>query len=357
MISYGVAPALNEIEVTVFGPGFGEAIAVHFGENHWMLVDSCLDPHAKRPASLAYLDAIGVPHDSVRTIVASHWHDDHVRGMSDVARACMGAEFQISAAFNNKEAVSLLAAYSGEATAGLSRGTRELVQVLTQRDGDIYYVHQRGCILDLDIDGRKVEVRAVSPTQSALGTSIANLAQYLPRHSGQTAIGNVVPLKPNIEAVAIHIDFGGDAVLLGSDLEEHTNCGWTAVAADPWVQSRQMASAYKVAHHGSHTGDAATIWTSLLQPSPVAAVTPFNLGNQHLPTLEDTDRLRSQTSQAFLSSGASRKPQMDSPQLKRLGDIVSGLLPVNNGFGAIRLRRELGAGNWGIECFGDARQL
>jgi len=49
MIDYGVAPAADEIEVTLFGPGYGEAIAVHLGEGAWLLVDSCIDPESKAP--------------------------------------------------------------------------------------------------------------------------------------------------------------------------------------------------------------------------------------------------------------------------------------------------------------------
>jgi hypothetical protein len=30
------------------------------------------------------------------------------------------------------------------------------------------------------------------------------------------------------------LDFDDDAVLLGSDLEEHQDFGWTAIAADAW---------------------------------------------------------------------------------------------------------------------------
>ena len=79
MIDYGVAPSPDEIEVTLFGPGYGEAIAVHLGEGTWLLVDSCIDPVSRAPASGTYLEQIGVSVNQVLAIVASHWHDDHVR--------------------------------------------------------------------------------------------------------------------------------------------------------------------------------------------------------------------------------------------------------------------------------------
>jgi len=53
-------PAVDELEVSVFGPGVGECVLVHFGEGEWMVVDSCLDRATSRPAALDYLTELGV---------------------------------------------------------------------------------------------------------------------------------------------------------------------------------------------------------------------------------------------------------------------------------------------------------
>ncbi len=100
MIEYGAPPAVNEIEVTLFGPGYGEAIAIHLGEGSWLLVDSCIDPYSNEPASGIYLEKIGVAADQVCAIVSSHWHDDHVRGISRLAARHPDADFVISALLN-----------------------------------------------------------------------------------------------------------------------------------------------------------------------------------------------------------------------------------------------------------------
>ena len=106
MIDYGSSPAAKEIEVTLFGPGYGEAVVVHLGEGVWILIDSCIDPNTKTPASLHYLQSIGVDLGGVRTVIASHWHDDHVRGISQIAAKCATADFVLSAVFNTKEAAA-----------------------------------------------------------------------------------------------------------------------------------------------------------------------------------------------------------------------------------------------------------
>ena len=66
-------PSDREIEVSIFGPGYGECIVVHAGGNEWAIIDACLDK-AGHPAALAYLRQIGVdPAVSVRAVIANDW--------------------------------------------------------------------------------------------------------------------------------------------------------------------------------------------------------------------------------------------------------------------------------------------
>ena len=205
MIDYGRGPADDEVEITLFGPGFGEAIAVHLGEHNWLLVDSCIDPATKGPATHAYLQAIGVQPKHVKVIVASHWHDDHVRGISALAAHYPDAEFMLSAVFNSDEASSFLAAYGGSAAPGLARGGEELFSVVAQREG-VSFLQQRFSVLEFAANGRNVRVSALSPVPAAFAQSLAHFAQYLPSKVAQ--INHAPELRPNLEAVALHIEIG-----------------------------------------------------------------------------------------------------------------------------------------------------
>ena len=356
MIDYGIAPSIDELEITVFGPGFGEAIVVHVGAGNWLLVDSCIDPNTKLPASQAYLQAIGVQQNQVKTIVASHWHDDHVRGIAALSGYYAEAEFIMSAALNNSEAAVFLSAFNEKNAPGLSRGANELYNAIVRRD-KVIPVTQRTSILEINCNGRSVRVFAMSPVPAAFSKSIANFAQYLPNKSGGSPINHAPELKPNLEAVVIHIDFDGDAALLGSDLEDHHSCGWTAIVSDKWTESKKPCSAYKVAHHGSHTGEHEQIWTKLLTQNPISCMTPFNRGNVKLPTDDDKMRIKRRSKAAYISSGATKRPEMDSAILKRLGDVCSNLSRVNSGFGAVRLRKTVNEQSWRTELFGNACSL
>lgn len=297
MINYGAPPAADEIEVSLFGPGYGEAVAVHLGDGSWLLVDSCVDQGSKAPASEIYLDNIGVGPSQVRTIVASHWHDDHVRGISQLSARYKDAEFAISAVLNGSEAAAFLAAYSGVLSSQLSRGTRELYDVIRDRDV-VHPALHKSIILDITLCGRRVMVTALSPLPGAFAQFIAHVAQYQVQPDGP--INRAPDLRPNTEAVALHIDFGDDAVLLGADLEEIPSLGWSAVVADTWSGRRRPATAYKVAHHGSYTGDCPDIWKTLLLSDPVVGLTPYTLAGRRLPTEPDKERIKANTPHAYM---------------------------------------------------------
>jgi glyoxylase-like metal-dependent hydrolase (beta-lactamase superfamily II) len=105
-------PDTDEVEVSVFGPGYGESILVHAGENNWLIVDSCIDPARKEPAPLTYLNQIEVnPKTAVKQVIATHWHDDHVRGLGDIYKTCSSAEFVCSMALNSQEFLELVTSY------------------------------------------------------------------------------------------------------------------------------------------------------------------------------------------------------------------------------------------------------
>ena len=360
MQNYGTRPAPDEIEVIVFGPGYGEAIALHLGDDTWVLVDSCIDPEAKLPASLQYLKQIGVPADKVHTIVASHWHDDHVRGISALVNACPNAELIISGVFSDKDTFSFLCAYGGASGTELTGGAKELYQSVNakaqKKDNKLFFAYQRSVLLSQNILGYDVLISAFTPTNKAQAISKAHLGQYLPTKVNEP-INHAPDLKPNITSVVLHIKIGQDAILLGSDLENYDECGWESVVNDSVCKQSHVASLYKVAHHGSSNGDHPNIWSQLLSKEPVAVLTPFINGSVNLPTPTDKIRIKSNASAAYISSGASKKPKMENELIKRLSDICTELSPVNSGFGSVRFRKRIGDLKWNVDKFGLAQPL
>lgn len=74
-----------------------------------MIVDSCVQ--SNRQPALDYLHAMDVdPAVAVKLVVATHWHDDHVRGIADVLATCRTAAFACSAALSPDELLQTIGA-------------------------------------------------------------------------------------------------------------------------------------------------------------------------------------------------------------------------------------------------------
>src|ERR1700689_5421074 len=95
-------PEADVIEVSLFGPGYGESCVIHLGSNDWIVVDSCIDRSVGENAVLAYFGRMGLsPESSVRLLVATHAHDDHIGGLSGLVSACPDAPLVCSVAMNS----------------------------------------------------------------------------------------------------------------------------------------------------------------------------------------------------------------------------------------------------------------
>jgi hypothetical protein len=105
---HSLPPLPDELEISLFGAGYGEAIALHIGYGQWVLVDSYRQ-RDKEPDHLAYLNQLGVDVSrAVQSIVVTHWHDDHVKGISDVYDVCVSADLVISSALSYPEFLTLV---------------------------------------------------------------------------------------------------------------------------------------------------------------------------------------------------------------------------------------------------------
>jgi len=97
-------PEPHELEISVFGPGIGECTVAHLGDGAWIVVDSCIDRTSGHPAALDYLRTLRVDVASqVKLVVATHWHDDHIRGLGKILEAAESARFVNSAAYTLRD--------------------------------------------------------------------------------------------------------------------------------------------------------------------------------------------------------------------------------------------------------------
>lgn len=331
--------------MSLLGPGYGECVVVHLGDERWMIVDSCIDRQTREPAGLRYLASIGVPPDRVVMVVATHWDDDHIRGLADVVRACSNAQFVYSDGLRGPDFLTLVDVISGESNLASPSGVSEfaaILKVLQERHG------LRGIRPTKAIEGRTLwvsqagiaaKVVALSPSDRAASLASLDIARLLPK-SGKKRV-KVAAAPPNHVSVALHVSVGGAVAILGADLEEtgDPTLGWAAVVASPTVP-QQQAHLFKVPHHGSKTGYHEPAWRKLVLPNAVAPLTPFIKGNVKVPSRDEAQKIAAHTDRAYSTAPVSARPKFRNTGVvaRTMKEAVRRTWATNPKLGHVRFR-------------------
>jgi len=343
----GSVPASDQIEIAVLGPGFGECIIVHLGAGNWIVVDSCIDSATGEPAALSYLTERRVSFDKVIRVIATHWHDDHIRGMARQLRAFTKARFCTSPALTRNEFVASILKYNSRHAIVAGSGATEMcevLEVLRSRAGasaplraspgrPIFFLpgsqsgHRSDC-----------SVTTLSPSDKQFQKFLESLGELTP-----------VPLEAkkrmpdqdqNDLSVAILISVGEQAILLGADLEESDDAelGWSAVLQIDGLR-RNVGRIFKIPHHGSANGNCERVWSEVLVRNPIAIVTPWNR-NWGLPTQEDVARINTQTDSGFITSLVAQRSMATRPYAveKQIRETVGRIRAIQNTTGAVIVR-------------------
>jgi hypothetical protein len=366
-------PANDEIELSIFGPGYGECILAHIGEGTWFVIDSCVR-RDRQSAALQYLRDLGLnPASAVQIVAATHWHDDHVRGLSQVVDACHSAQFCCSAALRSEEFLALGNIYSRAPTripAGPAELARAFSLILSRRGRSGYqpikWVQNDQTIWSSTLaqaGGVVVRLSALSPSDEMMTRAVTDIAKMLNAAKGQTPPARLSAPRPNHISAAMQLEIGERSILLGSDLEEtgDTLIGWSAVLASS-ARPAATSSTFKVAHHGSKSGHHDGVWLTMLQKEPLALITPFCLAKHRIPTAEDRRRILSLTKRAFITADPDKRksPKKRSNKVENLirGTAKNRRL-ANPALGHIRWRASISRPSDAglVQLFEEAHQL
>jgi len=304
-------PNQSEIEVSLFGPGYGESVLIHVGGGKWIIVDSCVHKDLPEPTPLWYLQSLGVDvAKDVLLVVASHWHDDHFRGMSRILEVCKKAVFVCSSAMVAEEFVMLGEAFAArelEQQSGISE-FKQIHTILSQQQRTMKLARASSRLLLLTQANTGLPFDAslwsLSPTDAVAALCIKQLAAaFISEHTQPREIS----LDPNELAVVLQLVVGSDSILLGSDLEDGAEHGWKMILTDQ-TRPQDISFSFKVAHHGSETGHNDDVWTKMLAKNPFAFLTPFNRGHKKLPSATDIARINKLTDRGFVTIDPEAKP-------------------------------------------------
>jgi beta-lactamase superfamily II metal-dependent hydrolase len=337
------------------------------GSSNWVIIDSCIDNTTGRPAALEYLAEIGVqPKNSVKLIIATHWHDDHIRGMAELVSQCNAADFCCSSALGAKEFLAMVATYKVRPMVVAGAGIREIdrvFEILDKQHRIAKYAAANRPVFVLqghETDhGQHCTVTTLSPSDKQVQLFHAEIAALIP---GLETKRRCAPQSPNHLTVATWVQIGDLAMLLGGDLEEIGDpaTGWSVIVNSP-EKPQGHATIFKVPHHGSANAHHEEVWKQMLVKAPFAILAPWNRATK-LPRPDDIKRITNLTDYAY-STAKLRPVKTDkafSPvvgrQLRDMGLRINRAEPKT---GAIRLRNKGKAAvtEWQIELRRDACEL
>lgn len=355
------APAANELEVSVFGPGRGECIVVHLGKGRWGVVDSCKNRGSGRPIALEYFDSIGVDvANEVRFVLATHWHDDHIGGLAEIVEAAASAEFHCSMALQADEFLQLVDLYD-ESSRMSHSGVLEFAAILRslqrRRVKGQKFVSPQWAIANRPVwEESDARVVALSPSDADVSACQRAIASLLPNPGDfRRRVGS--PGR-NDGSVVLSVRVLNRTVLLGADLESLADPtrGWNAVVAGGFMSDGTLV---KIPHHGSVTSHHDGMWAEMLVDRPKAVITPFRNGRHSLPTEADVTRIGSLVEEAYISSIASpKRTKRSSAVEKTIDNVVVSIAEIDPPLGHVRGRATIGGEeSWDIDCYGEAVQV
>lgn len=328
---------------------------MHFGGDDWAVVDSCIDITSRRPVALDYLDILDVSPSAIRLIVATHWHDDHIRGLSEVLRVADKARFVISTAQTSRELTTLVQLVEPRMMLK-SSGVAELAKVYEHLETT--GSHATYAAADRRVwkpaGKTKRELWTLSPSDRAIETTLKGIAKLLDEDDLPNR--RIPAFTPNDASVVLWAEAPGVVILLGADLEESADeeMGWRAIVAST-ARPPGKAAVFKVPHHGSVTGHNDDVWVRLLESDPLAILTPFSRGRTPLPTASDEARLNAHASAVYKTSHVSPvAAEWAPPVATTLAETTASIRDAEPSPGHLRLRKRADESSWRVELFGGA---
>lgn len=313
---YRSFPAMNFAEVTLIGTNaYGESLVIHCGNNDWIIIDSCINPNVEDlPLPLLYLQDIGVSFESIKLIICTHWHDDHIKGIAKIFRSATNANFCISISSDKEKFMTLI---SFDASKPIHKSTKEFAECLA-------ILKSRGKYPTYAIENRIVfsnkysKIHCLSPSDYTCQRFNYEIASILQEYS---SLNKKIPYQsPNAKSIVTLLEFGSHSALMGADLEisENEHEGWKKILTNPEISGKK-SSLFKIPHHGSINGYHEDIWKNLLTDNPVSKLTSWCRGKYLLPEGKMINKYKQHTSKLFITEyNLSNKQKKRPPQLEKL---------------------------------------
>lgn len=361
-------PLKDELEITTLGIGgfSGEAIVVHFGDDEWGLIDSCKSKDGII-MPLFYLKHLGVDYKKVKVVICTHWHEDHIKGLSEILKKCDEAKFYFPIVGQNNNLLKYL--IEGDAAQG--RGVwAEFINSLGEAGEKRCEWSNAGKLLVES--GNASQLFALSPSDKMLEEMERILVRFDKKDADKSKIGSSV-LPANLCSTALLLRTSICDVLLGGDLESNRNSqddivsclgkcpekwekGWCHVIEKSTPFNGRKVSYIKLPHHSSETGYCQRIWDEHAEAEVTAVSTVFvNNAGTVLPQQEMLKKYHGLTKELFMTSSGPKSPKGAEKGIidKNNAKGIKSLIAYPEEKGIVCSRRKQGEA-WKTTCLGTA---
>lgn len=340
----------------LFGRGIGESVLCNYESDEWIIVDSCYGKSDKerKPAALEYLEENNIPFEKVKLLVISHFHDDHIKGMLDIVKACQAARIFVPEALSSREFVTYISSIAdvNSATAP-QQGVSEIFSIFLEARNSGRDIERTRADISLYFNQQTLtRVSALSPSNLECNETLnffINKVTTLSESSSLELPADIKDQKLNHHCVTLCISNNSSSdILLGADLEISPNIrkGWTALTATQHAP-RNTASVFKISHHGSINGHCPASWAklSVSNRKPIGILTPYS--RQSLPRADQIKILQQATSELYSTSPVKEYPMPKTDKKLLEEKNVESVSRINLNFGYIELsEKDCNGGNW-----------
>lgn len=359
------APSSSQIEINLFGGGnsYGETLLIHLGFSKWIVVDSILNPYTNLPVILEYFDKIGEDPKNIILTIASHWHDDHIKGISEIFIKS-GSKFTISEAISKPFLAKMISIDEFKQTE--NSGLKEFSKIINtsyKLNKPLQRAIQDRPLFSYVENQITIKVTALSPSDRAIELFQQEMNEVL-NHAYNLNLA-FKKNNPNDSSVVLLIEAGDTKVLLGGDLEitSDKNTGWNQVCNAIATPKDCSVEIFKIPHHGSINGHHEKVWDTILCKNHIAILTPYGSGRKKLPSSDDKIRISKMSIESYITStdlSLRKSKKRDSKVDKILKQFNYKIYERNFDYGHIKLKRELNAQvgqKFNVNLYGKASNL
>ncbi|RYJ44521.1 MBL fold metallo-hydrolase [Flavobacterium beibuense] len=361
-----IAPNSNEVEVSLIGTGggYGESIVLKLSKNDWIIIDSCINPKNKKPLPLEYLESINVHPENIKLIICTHWHDDHIKGLSNILYKSENTSFVTSLVRDLKQFLLFISLDHQKSIKGGMRSTEEFgkcLQILNDRNKKIDYAIYNQLLYRNIEDKYTFELYSLSPSPKTIDDFQGEISTLIDNYGKRSF--RPTYNSPNEKSVALLLKFNDQRIILGSDLEIGNNeeQGWLHIIKNSLVFDNEKAKIFKLPHHGSQNGYHKDLFDKYIDSNPILKLTPWNK-NTILPTAEMIKIYNQHSNDIYITSKiiSNSKPKKKDKSIEKIIKRFSiSLNEVKYNKGIIRSRIDYTnpESNWNTEIFESAIKI